>query len=165
MLKLRAQLVTVEAFVSNHLQPATGWQQVKDMVAFIGLAFDKLQIHWQAASVSNGHDLGVSASAGLAHGLCGGAACRICGTLMHHHMGAINQTDFAAGFAGQPGKQLAPNAVTGKAPAPSIDGAPGAEAIWQVTPGSRIAQAIKQGVQNDVQRRWRPAARIQGIIF
>ncbi len=131
----------------------------------MGLSFDEGEFCGQASRIGECHDLGVSPASRLAHGLCGGSAFGIGCALMHPHMRAIDQSDPAFDLPGQPGKHPPPEPVPSPAPIPSIDRAPGAKALGQVSPRTCVAQQVEQGVKHHVQSCWRTTAYLAGTIF
>jgi hypothetical protein len=80
-------------------------------------------------------------------------------------MRAIDQSDPAFGTSRQSTQQPLPDALPSQPLVPAIDGAPGAEAIRQVTPRSCISQPEEQCIEHHVQSCWRSAAQLQGTIF
>ena len=84
---------------------------------------------------------------------------------MHHHMGAIDQSDPAFGADRQTAQQPLPDALPSQSLIPAIDRAPGSEAIRKVTPRSCISQPVEQSIKHHVQSCWRSAAQLQGTIF
>jgi hypothetical protein len=123
------------------------------------------ELHWQPATVGQRHDLGVASATRAAHGLLAALLRGIGGTLMHHHMRAIDESDPAFGAARQPAQQSLPNTLPSQALIPAIDRAPGTKVIRQVTPRSCISQPVEQSIKHHVQSCWRSAAKLQGTIF
>ena len=84
--------LALSSAVTDDFQSRWSLQQRDDMIAFVSLAFDEQEFDRQALAVGQGHDLGVAAATGSAHGLLGRASRRVGGTLMHDHMRAIDQS-------------------------------------------------------------------------
>ena len=157
-LELRAQLVAVETFVAHHHESRRVVEQFDNVIALVGLSFDEGELHGQASCIGERHDLGVAPASRLAHGLCGGSAFGIGCALMNPHMRAIDESDPVFDLPRQPGKHPPPEPLASPAPIPSIDRAPGAEALGQVSPRTCVAQPVEQGVKHHVQSCWRPTA-------
>jgi hypothetical protein len=165
LLQLLTQRIAVEALVSHYHQALRRFEQRDDVFALVSLAFDEQQLHWQAVTVGQRHDLGIASATRAAHCLLLGSSGGIGGALVHHHMRAIDQSDPAFGADRQSAQQSLPDALPGQSLIPAIDRAPGAEAIGQVSPRPCISQAKEQCIKHHVQFCWRSAAQLQGTIF
>jgi len=139
-----AQFVTVESLVANdddrHLFVR---QQIEDMCAFISLPRNEFHTQRPAFEIGNHHELGVASAAGLAHGLRGGAAGRISGTLMGQDMGAVDEPDPALEFFGDGFEQPGPKAFAGPLPEISEDGFPWPKFRGQIPPRPGISQPVE----------------------